>query len=540
MNPKSRTLFLAAAITLSMAQGMAQVTVIDSGYCGAKGDTNLTWTLYSDSTLHISGSGAMDDYDRYYTSPSYYAPWDSYCNTIRTVVIDRGVTSIGDDAFSICNNLTTATLSNSLISIGVRAFAGCTRLNPITLPDRLISIGDRAFVNCYRFYSVTIPSSVTSIGHQVFEGCRILSSINVDSNNQRYSSIDGVVYSKLQDTLILCPQAKGGQVIIPNSVIVIGDNAFSYCENLNFVTIPNSVITIGNEAFAYCQKLNTVNIGNSVTTIGDWAFNSYYLTSVICNAIIPPALGERVFNYVPTNMNIPIYIPCLTYNSYSNASGWSQYSNFIINGHVDTTFYDYTTCYGIPYTDANFTTPIYEAGLYTTTLANSSDCDSIICLNLVLHAPTVPTVLTASICQGETYTDNNFSNLTTTGIYYDTLQTVNGCDSIIELTLVVHAPSDLTVLNVSISSDSSYFFAGKNLTQNGIYYDTLQTIHGCDSIIELTLTITGVGIVETDNYPSLRVYPNPTTGKLIVEIAGQARNCKVHLIRYMFSFLLRS
>ena len=544
----------------------AQVTVVDSGFCGAGGDTNLTWTLYSDSTLTISGSGDMENYG---STPSNRSPWDSYYMTIRIVVIDSGVTTIGNEAF-----------------------AGCTRLNPITFPNSLISIGDAAFVNCWRFTSVTIPYSVTSIGHRVFEGCRILTSIHVDSNNQRYSSIDGVVYNKLQDTLILCPQAKPGQVVIPNTVTVIGNSAFYGCENLISVVIPNSVITIGDRAFYACVYLNTVSIPNSVTTIGDlafflcnrltsiiipnsvitieygaffscygltsviipnsvttigdwafadcgitsitipnsvtsigdWAFNCYYLTSVICNAIIPPAAGKNIFGY---GLNAPIYIPCFTYNCYSNDSGWNQYSNnFIINGNptADTTFYGAAMCHNASYTDQNFTTPIYQAGNYYTTLANSTNCDSVICLNLTLHPITVPTVLNVPICEGATY---HFAgeDLITAGTYYDTLQNANGCDSIIELNLVVHPLPDLT--QISDTAEGSYDFHGKLLTASGIYYDTLQTIHGCDSIIELTLTVTSVGIVETPLMASLRVYPNPTTGQLIVEIAGQARNDEI-------------
>jgi len=528
---KKHLLFIIMSFVFLSAKAQ---TPVDSGYCGVQGN-NLTWIFYSDSTLIISGSGAMEDYDS--STYPFYLPWNSYQNTIRTVVIDSGVTSIGNAAFYDCWNLISASLPNSVTIVGKGAFLRCRRLNSIILPDSLISIGDIAFGNCDRLGTITIPATVTTIGDDAFGACRILHTINVDSNNQRYSSIDGVFYNKLQDTLIFCPQAKGGQVIIPNSVTVIGDNAFSYCENLTSVVIPNGVITIGNNAFSYCDYLNNVTISNSVTTIGDWAFfgcnrfnyiiipNSVtsignyafwcdFLTFVMCNAIIPPVAGTNIFGF---GQSVPIYIPCFTYNSYSNTSGWSQYSNnFIINGHVDTIFYDYTKCYGVPYTDANFTTPIYEAGVYTTTLANSSGCDSIIYLRLTEY-PFFITNYSAAICQGGTYSDANFSNLTQAGTYYETLQNISGCDSIIELTLTVN-PTYFTQIYDTIISGNSYDFYGKLLSESGIYYDTLQTIHGCDSVIELTLSIANVSIPNYElGFTNYLVFPNPTTGQLTID-----------------------
>jgi hypothetical protein len=166
--------------------------------------------------------------------------------------------------------------------------------------------------------------------------------------------------------------------------------------------------------------------------------------------------------------------------------------------------------------------PLTATDIYQDTLQTTCGCDSIIKLTLIVNpVPTVPTV--ATICQGDTY---NFYGkpLTATDIYRDTLQTIHGCDSIIELTLIVNPVPPVTKISDSIYIGNSYDFNGKLLTIADIYYDTLQTIHGCDSIIELTLTITSVGIVETDNYPSLRIYPNPTTGKFKIEIADQTHN----------------
>jgi len=235
----------------------------------------------------------------------------------------------------------------------------------------------------------------------------------------------------------------------------------------------------------------------------------------MCNAISPPATGKNIFGW---GLNKPIYIPCFSYDSYSNASGWSQYSNsFVINGQVDTTFYAYTKCSGVPYTDANFTTPIYGAGTYYTTLANRTNCDSVICLILSEYA-TVPTVpIVAAICEGKSYSDANFTNITQEGTYYDTLQNINHCDSIICLTVSVFPVPPVTQISDSLHQGDTCNFNGKLLTDAGTYYDTLQTIHGCDSIVELTLTTSNVGITNYElpltNYV---IYPNPTDGKITI------------------------
>ena len=112
-----------------------------SGTCG----DNLTWTLVeSTGTLTISGSGAMNNYDIFFS----YAPWHYDENKVLTLVIEDDVITIGNYAFFGCNNLSSVTIGNSVATIGNYAFAGCIGLSSVTIPNSVTSIGEYAFRNC--------------------------------------------------------------------------------------------------------------------------------------------------------------------------------------------------------------------------------------------------------------------------------------------------------------------------------------------------------------------------------------------------------
>ena len=195
------------------------------------------------------------------------------CQSIKSVEIGESVTSIDSYTFEGCSGLTSVTIGNSVTSIGVHAFSGCSGLTSVNIPNSVASIGSSAFSGCSGLTSVTIPTSVTSIDSYTFDGCSGLTEILVSSNNDEFSSENGVLYNMSKTTLIKYPAGKKDtSFTIPNSVTSIGDHAFYDCSGLTSVTIPNSVISIGSGAFYDCSGLTSVTIPNSVTTIGSGAF----------------------------------------------------------------------------------------------------------------------------------------------------------------------------------------------------------------------------------------------------------------------------
>jgi hypothetical protein len=132
-------------------------------------------------------------------------------------------------------------------------------------------------------------------------------------------------------------------------------------------------------------------------------------------------------------------------------------------------------------------TILTAAGTYIDTISSLKGCDSILVLTLTVN-PVYSTPIAASVCKGDSY-DFFGMLLTAAGTYSHVLSSVNGCDSIIELTLTLN-PDFTTQIYETICDYGSYNFFGRILTEAGNYSHTLSTINGCDSVIYLQLTIT--------------------------------------------------
>lgn len=303
--------------------------------CGKAISVDLEFTLNKDGESY-SVAGIGNYTDAYVIIPRFYngLPVTSIVNsafsnnkTIEGVYIPDSVTSIGRNAFSYCESLESVIMTDSVTDIGERAFENSFALTDVTISRSLINIGASAFWGT-NITSIVIPRSVVSIGECAFSNCLSLQSIVVEESNEYFQSIDENLYNKDGGILIQYSIGKNeASFTVPNSVTKIAAGAFSGC-NLQNVYMTDSVVEIGNFAFSNSPKLKSVRLSNaissignqmfqgcgalkdvviplSVTSIGDWAFAHTAITDItIPDSVVN--VGNGAFSYCKslTNVNI--------------------------------------------------------------------------------------------------------------------------------------------------------------------------------------------------------------------------------------------
>ncbi len=244
-----------------------------NGVCGE----NVTWRLDEEGTLTISGTGSMTDYGGLAGKP----PYQDTFTTIYKVVVEEGVTHIGDRAFDDSLYLTDVVLPEGMESIGEFAFSD-SGLEWIVLPESLRTIGEFAFYGCENLLSIAIPDGVATIGDNAFSDCNNMTDVVIPASVTSFgesvfssSGVQRVIFEKgvtsIGKTAFTCCYDLT-DVVIPNTVTTIGEGAFSQCESLVSIIIPSGVQTIGDNAFAHCYSLESIVIPKSVTAIGERAF----------------------------------------------------------------------------------------------------------------------------------------------------------------------------------------------------------------------------------------------------------------------------
>ena len=256
----------------------AEEELAATGQCGE----NVYWNYNSAAgELVISGTGPMYDYDydfMYEISP--------FCQKkITAVVINNGVTNIGNWVFYDCWDLTSIVIPDSVMSIGEGAVCNCDSLTNVKIGNGVTSIGYKAFENCDGLRNIEIPDSVTSIEQNAFYQTKYYNDESNWMDNVLYignhlieaKDIISDTYSLRENTKTIannafydCYSLTG--IEISDSVTSIGDRAFSNCESLTSVNFGNSVTSIGESAFYDCESLTSIEIPDSVISVGGWAF----------------------------------------------------------------------------------------------------------------------------------------------------------------------------------------------------------------------------------------------------------------------------
>ena len=239
----------------SLSQNAADL--IDSGSCGK----NATWELYKDGTLYIKGTGAMQDYNWNYNETTKIvttgAPWhDSHSASVKKLVVEDGITSIGNDAFSDCESLVSAELAEGITSIGDGAFTGCYDLEKINIPNSVTSIGYDAFDSCWTLPSLELPSGLSKL----------------ESSAVSFTAIKELTVPhgvKVVDSYLAAYNDNLTTVTLEEGVEEIWHRAFWGCEKLNNITIPRSVKKIEGEAFLECTSLKSVTISKNCNVASD-------------------------------------------------------------------------------------------------------------------------------------------------------------------------------------------------------------------------------------------------------------------------------
>lgn len=230
-------------VTVTSASG-SNLTVLASGQCGKNNTGNVRWTLYTVSgsqvvnnvidgkRLVISGAGEMEDYVQYQNG-STNAPWQELAWDVTSIVVDEGVTSIGNNAFlcasySVCS----VSLPDSLQSIGAYAFSSSLKyVKTLELPQSISIIGDYAFAST-GLKHISLPSQTTSLPTGTFSGCSSLASVTIPKNLTSINKDSFYMCSALTDVYY------EGSAVDWGSMKIASGNSDLLSANIRFPRIP--------------------------------------------------------------------------------------------------------------------------------------------------------------------------------------------------------------------------------------------------------------------------------------------------------------
>lgn len=333
----------------SILPNVLAADAIDFGTCGE----NLMWYLDVDGLLTVYGTGEMEKH-----SDLHRPKWMQYADSVKSLKVEEGVTSITALAFDGCTALASISVPESLEQIHGTAFEGTAFYNDennyedgvlylgkhllrskpdlagdYTVKDGTRSIADNAFFGCDALTSVSVPQTVKRIGTNAFYGCSALTQIDLPDSGMyisAYAFSDSALYAdernwengalylgkhlvKVNTDLAGTFAVKDGtksvacnafeqcsaieQITLPDSVSEIGANAFDNCRALTLVTLPAGLTRLNDYVFVNCRQLQTLTLPQTLTHIGEGAFAYCCALQTITVPAEVTDIGVGAFSY---------------------------------------------------------------------------------------------------------------------------------------------------------------------------------------------------------------------------------------------------
>ena len=252
-------------IAVCLAGSMAYTTRVTAE------ETAVTYT-YENGTLTFRGTGAIEK-----QTDGEENPWRSYKDTATNLVIEVGITEIGDSAFSGFTKLQKISLPKGLKLLGDNCFEKCSSLTSVDIPRRVTTWRDYCFKDCTSLTSVSIgrglQEDTVAVGENPFLGDKALESITVET---------GHPYLYVQDHALVCRSKYGWNTLvtypegltdlsycIPEGVDTVGDMAFAGNQSLQSLSMKSSVTRIEGRAFWNMTSLKEIRFSDNITSI-DW------------------------------------------------------------------------------------------------------------------------------------------------------------------------------------------------------------------------------------------------------------------------------
>lgn len=303
---------------------MKKLLIVISAFLLVSGmvSAEITWKVEG-GVLTISGEGDMPDYQEDY---DHYAPWLYYWSGITTVIVEEGVTSLGNFAFYGYKYDWQQYVGN--YKYYNTSIVGLKNATAFILPKSLKKIGKYAFRGCESLSSLTIPEGVEWIDGSVFGACVALKTVTINAENIILSGsfcnspLNKVIFNcqslKLEDCAF--SGSNLSEFVVSNGTLVVGNKTFEKCKRLKYAYIPQDS-ELGSEIFYGCDSLETVEIHSK--NIGNGTFNG-------CTSLKNLTIGEGVetigINAFAgckslSELTLPKTLTSIALNAFQNCSG---------------------------------------------------------------------------------------------------------------------------------------------------------------------------------------------------------------------------